>query len=769
MEVFKNVQKRYVTVLNTEQLKELYLEISQADIIAIDTETTGLNVRKDRIIGASFTTNVGNGYYLPILSFNSITNSFDVLSIEDNTNEYWLKNIFEILKTKKLIAHNAAFDTSIILNEYGIDLLPNIWIETLLAVHTIQEEGAFGFGNPFGLKSIAQMYQDELGLDVEAEANEEQIELKKSIQANGGSISKVNYEIYKADFEVLARYACADTDLTYRVALLFLHKIEKEGLESFFFDEEVMPVYREVTVPMERRGIMLDIPLIEATGEEVRNELDRLKQEIHDELISQHPVQDWIVQQAYIENYPPTNRGKYPVALSRQAGYNVDRINKKFVDALPDSPLKKFLKDPKTDHGIPEVDLLAASVKLWQEENEGYYLNIQSKAHLSQICFDFLGLKPVSETKTGRRKFDDTYVESISDKYSWAEKLRIYNKLIKINSTYVERFLAENSNGIFYPYFKQHGTVSGRYGSNLQQLPRPKEDGEGNPIVLKYNNLIRAFFKSRPGYVFIDADYESLEPHIFASISNDVNLQEIFNQGHDFYSTVAIRTEKLTNVSADKKAENFLKKIDPVKRNKAKSYSLGIAYGMSGYALAMTLKIPANEGEKLREAYLDGFPGVRKWLEESRKSFKENGFIKNKVGRVRHLWRGKQAYDLYGENLLQVRFRKQLAASIGADAVQDYYMSYRNALNNCLNFQIQSLAASVVNRAALQINNEFRKRGWDGQVVAQIHDQLVVEVREEYAKEAAKVVQTLMETTTQLPGVSLKAPPEIATNLRDGH
>jgi DNA polymerase-1 len=115
------------------------------------------------------------------------------------------------------------------------------------------------------------------------------------------------------------------------------------------------------------------------------------------------------------------------------------------------------------------------------------------------------------------------------------------------------------------------------------------------------------------------------------------------------------------------------------------------------------------------------------------------------------------------------KFRKDLSKELGSELTTQLYGDYRNALNNCLNFQIQSLAASVVNRAALAINKEFKKRGWDGQVIAQIHDQLIIKVKEELAHEAAEVVKYIMETTTQLPGVTLKAPPEIAKNFRDGH
>jgi DNA polymerase-1 len=85
-----------------------------------------------------------------------------------------------------------------------------------------------------------------------------------------------------------------------------------------------------------------------------------------------------------------------------------------------------------------------------------------------------------------------------------------------------------------------------------------------------------------------------------------------------------------------------------------------------------------------------------------------------------------------------------------------------------MNYQIQSLAASIVNRAAIEINREFKKHGIKGQVVAQIHDQLVMEVEESMVEEASRIVQDRMENTTRL-SLELVAPPALAHNLRDGH
>ena len=344
------------------------------------------------------------------------------------------------------------------------------------------------------------------------------------------------------------------------------------------------------------------------------------------------------------------------------------------------------------------------------------------------------------------------------------------------------------------------------------------------------------------GRMVIDADYESLEPHCFASVSGDKKLQEIFHNNYDFYSYVAIQTEKLEGVSADKKADNYLKKLDPVKRNKAKAYSLGVAYGMEAFALKMTLGVDQKTAEGLIKGYLDGFPGLRDWRKNSRLKVRKEGMIKNYVGRVRHLpkvTRVEKAWgtDSYGVcNVMNWRFRNQrqdglltdineeLWDKISIDNVIDYelynnelkepkdlkrqikrydklgndfddnarqqvylddylsrvkelakttvmrdYRDYRNGLNNCLNFQLQSLAAAVVNRAALQINKKARDLGYDAIVQAQVHDQLIINVAEDQAEEFSKIVQDLMENTTDLPGVTLKAPPELSSNWRDGH
>ena len=769
------LEKKYYTVQDGETLKLLHQHILDSDIIAVDTETTGLNPRKDKIVGWSVSGDEGVGFYLPTLVWNFDEDRLELQTIMDESTEVISKNLFKLLKGKKLVFHNASFDVQFIKNYFGIDLLPDVWVDTGLLVHTVYEEGAFGYGNPFGLKSIAIMNQEALGLDVEKAANEEQVELKESIKKNGGETTKVLFEIYKADLDILSKYASADTDLTLRICNLYLEKLKEEGLEKFFFEEEVMPIYREVTVPMEAYGVDLDMELLDNIYSSIIKDLEENKEIVMKSLLQTSEAKKWVMNTAF-DNFPPNNKGswaqklvqRYSLPLPKSERTGKYSLTQKNIEELDDSPAKEFLLNGDINV-LEEIEVARISMSLWKEKNDGEYINIQSKKHLGEIVFKYMGIKAKSRTRKGQEQFDMTMLEELAKTYAWAENLRIYNKLLKIKSTYVDRFRDRNEDGRYYFYFKQNGTVSGRYGSDAQQLPKPLEDGEDAPIIMKYVNIVRAFLTAGKGRKVIDADYESLEPHCFASVTGDKKLQEIFDNGYDFYSYVAIQTENLKGVSADKKADNYLKKLDPVKRNKAKAYSLGVAYGMEAYALKMTLGVDQKTAEELIKGYLDGFPQLKEWRENSRKQVKDHGYIKNYVGRIRHIPKVKRIYEKFGERILDWRFRSQLSEQYGKDQVLKVYRDYRNGLNNCLNFQLQSLAASVVNRAALQINRKAKELGIDAIVQAQVHDQLIINIKEDQAETFAPYVQTIMENTTKLPGVTLKAPPEIADNWKEGH
>lgn len=767
------IEKSYVTVTSREAFERMVRHINEHEVVAFDTETNSLNPRKGSIIGFSVSAMEGVGYYMPTMVWKG--DGLEETQIAGKSSHELAKYVMRKLQGKKIVAHNFSFDGRFVKSFYGIDLISSLHCDTVLLAHTLNEEGpGFFFGKPFGLKEIAMAIQSHIGIDVKSSANEEQQKLKESIKRNGGSITKENYEIFKADLDVLSEYAAADTDLTLRIYNHYLKQLESEGLTKFFFEDEVMPLYKEVTIPMEESGVCLDMTLLRKSSEDIAVDMERYAYRVTQGLISDDRVRAWIINRAKQE-FPPTNKGQFVQKLI--AHYNMDipksektgkyNVNNTQILSMPDHKIKPFLIDGNESQLTPSV-VNTVCVSLWKELNDGYYFNIQSKDQLGQIAFEALGFEPTSYTAKGKPQFDDDYIQELAKEHEWARDLRVYNRLLKIKSTYIDRFLYNQEDGVYYPYYKQHATVSGRYGSDMQQLPRPKEEGDDDEVVLHYNNLVRAFLIPEEGHLFIDCDYESLEPHVFAHVSGDEGLKDIFRNNWDFYSTIAIKTEKLNQYSPDKKAENYLRKVAPAVRNKAKAYALGIPYGMGAYALGKNINVSTKEAKTLVEGYLNGFPELKKWMQKSERQAKTEGFVRTQVGRIRHLKKVKKIYENIGDAILDWNVKKDLERQFGANEVKSVSRDYVNGLNNAKNYQIQSLAASIVNRAAIAINRAFIELGIEGHVIAQIHDQLVVQVEKSRAEEAAKIVQDKMENTTKL-SIALKAPPVIAINMRDGH
>lgn len=553
--------KNYTIIQSELQLHSMLKKIDEWDYIAFDTETTGLNTRKDKIIGLSICGQTGHAYYLPRLSW------YEGMLHQQCEDEVFI-NVLNILKLKDLLMWNASFDIRMIKSNFGIDLLPALVADVMLMKHTVDEE------NPFGLKEVAIKVQDKIGFNAEQVANQEQIELKENVAKNGGSTTKSNFEMYKADLEVLGKYACSDADLTFRLAEYYKAEIEKDGMWDFFFEEEVMPLYKEVTIPMEEKGVKLDMKLITENYSKLVDKVKFYEQKVKDALCSTDAFKRWLEDKLEAK-YPVSTKGNFAQLVAEYYDLPLPKtdtgkysINKKTLKDI-DHPAAGFLSG--SGYILPDDVQIEIQTEMLRRA-EGDIINVSSKDHLATLCFNYMGLKPLSKTDSGKDQFDQEFVQSISNKYEWASYLNTYNKLSKIKSSYYDRFLEGQEDGFYYFSYKQHGTISGRYSSDAQQLPRPIEEGTENEDVIYFNNIIRAFMVSTDGRIFIDDDYESLEPHVFAHVSTDEKLRDIFRKGHDFYSTIAIQTEGLHQYSADKKADNYLGKLAKDTRQAAKAY-----------------------------------------------------------------------------------------------------------------------------------------------------------------------------------------------------
>jgi len=129
------LEKKYYTVQDEETLKLLHQHILDSDVIAVDTETTGLNPRKNKIIGWSVSGDEGVGFYLPTLVFDYEKDELVLQEINGKSTEVISRNLLKLLIGKKLVFHNASFDVQFIKNYFGVDLLPSVYVDTGLLVH----------------------------------------------------------------------------------------------------------------------------------------------------------------------------------------------------------------------------------------------------------------------------------------------------------------------------------------------------------------------------------------------------------------------------------------------------------------------------------------------------------------------------------------------------------------------------------------------------------------------------------------------------------
>jgi DNA polymerase I-like protein with 3'-5' exonuclease and polymerase domains len=759
--------KTYVLIDSEKKFEQALSHLEINRIIAYDTETTGLNVRKDRIIGFSFSGKVAEGYYFPMFYWNKEMHS---LMRHSFYTEERLRKLMNVLKTKLLIMHNASYDIRITANDLKVNLLSSLYADTVLMEHTLNEDG------PFGLKEMCILKAAELGLDNQDAANQEQIDLQESVKANGGKWTGKDKDIYKGDLELVARYACADVDMTIRLFELNSKKLQEQGLTKLFYEDEVMPLMKYVTIRMEHRGVHLDIPKLIELHEQIAKDISEYEKEVVESLYAMPQWEQYIT--TTLEQYVVSNKGSFAQEVCKLGNLDLPlgasgkfTVNKKAIEALPESSYRQFLLTNDASHLSPsDIQTIREALHKKTEECE-YLINIQSKSQLGDLVFNFVGVEPLTKTAKGAPQFNEDFVESIASQFPWAERLRVYNKLNKIKSSYYDRFLEKHEDGIYYPSFKQHGTTSGRYSSDFQQLPRPKdEDSAEHPLVKKYNDSIRELVISPPGYIFIDDDYESLEPRCFADDASDDPLIKIFTDNLDMYSVIAIMAQGIADASADKKAPNFLKKKYPKVRQDAKAYALGIRYGMKAYKLAKSLNIEESEADKIIARYFKAFPKLKAQMDKYLREVKTTGKVTSKFGRVRHLPRAKEIYEKFGDGILDFRNLKKISYKTGVSyqELKVIRKEYNNLLNNALNFPIQSAATSIVNRAAIAMTKEFMTKGLDAWVSLQVHDQLVSTCKEEQAELAKPVVQYCMENTTPL-AMPLIAKPELARNLKEGH
>lgn len=749
----KNTPNVEITILETwEELKSFrqYVESNNFQEIVLDTETDNKIEKLANLYGIGLCFQDNEAFYIPIrkLGGEKWWNTEQERKLSD-----W---IFSLCKSKKLIGHNIIYDVLVLLNNWGFDLTDYIYSDTILQKHCVDEE------RPFGLKEVGVKYLGNW-------ADKAQEALYNNIEKNGGRTTKEHTDMFKADTEVLGEYCAFDTVITKKLFDIFESKIKQENLSSLFYEEEIMPLYREVTIPMKKKGFNIDVNYFQNLNKEISFEIEKLKTEILQEL--KEEILEF-EEKTLNKDYPIKNTGNFPKYCAEVINFCLP-TNKEGKITLSKKEVDKILEPQLEDHrnflywlkGLQDLnpEILKRTQKWWfQKENpeEVTPFNIQSNNHLKWLFFEKLQETPLSKTEKGEPQVDDDLLENLKNSYSWVPKLIDYKKLSKLRSVYIEGILDRQIDGIVYSSFIQFGPPSGRYASmdpNLQNLPRVKEDDSGlSELVLKYVNSIKVGFIAPKGYKIVNADYSQLEPCAFSEACGDLLLQEVFHKKQDLYSSIAINVWNLTDASADKKAKNYLKNLYPEYRQKAKIIALAVVYGAEAGRISKLMGITYQEAQEIIDNYLNAYPGLRNYMEECNKIVCTQGIVKTKFGRTRHLPEAKRLYDTFGLRLLDKKWVK-------AKGLGEIAWRFKNLLNLAKNYRIQGVAAHVVNRAAVNMNKKFKELGLEAQIIAQVHDELTCIAKEEQSEQVKAIMKDCMENTTKI-AVPLIAEPLIADN-----
>lgn len=699
--------EKLILVKTLSDLKSLREYLVDKEYVSFDTETTGVD-KESKIIGLSVSADVDVGYYVVLSHFDHLTN--DMISL---TTELEVKDLLIQLKAKKLIMHNAIFDCMMVENNYNISFIDSVHTDTMLLGHLLDENRSNG------LKELGTaLYGDDV--------RKEQAEMKASVEANGGSLTKVAFELYKADCDLIGKYGAKDAILTLRLFYEFIPKLIEENLYDFFYNE-TMPLLKGPTYDLNSTGLKVDATKLEKLKGELEAECMMAQDFIHKEI------------ETYVkEKYPAKNaKTTFNITSKKQLAwllfYELDNEFGLLTDGGKELCHKLGMKIPYSQFAKREF------IKFCRENKGQIY---------EKECVNLKTKKTTRPKKIGDPWIylacDKTVLTKLSKKYKWVEKLLEFNKNSKLLSTYVEGIKSRMKYNVIRPSFIQIGTTSGRYSSrnpNFQNLPRD-------------DKRVKACIVSRPGKVFVGADYSQLEPRVFASFSKDKRLLDCFKNGDDFYSVIGMEVFEKFNMSLKKSDENSFAKKYPKLRDISKVIALSATYGTTAPKMAPAIGKSIDECQEIIDSYFKKFPNVKTFMLESHRQAIDNGIVFNYFGRPRRMPKAMDIPKIYGN---------QPHEKLPYEA--------RNMLNLAINHIIQSTAASIMNRAAIKFTNEIkeltRENPMWGEVrlVMQIHDQIIAEGPSELGEEIKKIMKDSMENTVKLEGVDLIADPSISTDL----
>jgi len=354
----------------------------------------------------------------------------------------------------------------------------------------------------------------------------------------------------------------------------------------------------------------------------------------------------------------------------------------------------------------------------------GGAFNVDSPKQLQEILFGKLGLPVMRKTPTGQPSTAEDVLEELAASYALPKLILEYRGVAKLKSTYTDTLpeQIDEQTGRIHTSYHQGIAATGRLSSsdpNLQNIPIRTPEGR----------RIRQAFVAPPGHSLVAADYSQIELRIMAHLSGDATLLAAFAEERDVHQATAAEVFgiPLAAVSADQ-------------RRSAKAINFGLIYGMSAFGLARQLGIGRGDAQRYVDLYFERYPGVKRYMDETRRQAREAGFVETVFGR-----------RLY---LPEIRSRNQ--------ALRQY------AERSAINAPMQGTAADIIKRAMIEVDSWLQNSHAPARLIMQVHDELVLEVANEAIEGIVHQLRLHMAQAAEL-AVPLRVDIGIGRNWDEAH
>lgn len=353
-----------------------------------------------------------------------------------------------------------------------------------------------------------------------------------------------------------------------------------------------------------------------------------------------------------------------------------------------------------------ELEKLSQQLEKQAYELAGEPFNLASPKQLQTILFEKLNIPAGKKTPQGQPSTAEPVLQELAHDYELPRVIMQYRTMSKLKSTYTDALPLQvcAHTGRIHTSYQQAVAATGRLSStdpNLQNIPIRTEEGR----------RVRKAFIAPPGKKIVAADYSQIELRIMAHLSGDKGLVKAFSEDADVHKATAAEVFGL-----------HPSEVTPDQRRSAKAINFGLIYGMSAFGLAKQLKIGRQEAQRYIDRYFEKYPGVRTYMDNTRKLAAEQGFIETLFGRRLYL------PDINAKNGLLRQAAERTA----------------------INAPMQGTAADIIKRAMIAVDEWLAAAAIDAVMIMQVHDELVFEVAESDIEAASKAIQEKMQGAAQL-------------------